>query len=60
MMVVAQDTLAAASCLEASDMFTNNTLALETMRVCANVTFENNVSLPCVRVCIHCLISFSL
>ncbi|KAK4516021.1 uncharacterized protein ATC70_010982 [Mucor velutinosus] len=46
MMLVAQDTLAAASCLEASDMFTSNTLAVETMRVCANVTFENNCTSP--------------
>ncbi|KAF1799091.1 hypothetical protein FB192DRAFT_1476086 [Mucor lusitanicus] len=46
MMLVAQDTLAAASCLEASDMFTRNTLAVETMRVCANVTFENSYASP--------------
>ncbi|KAL9542421.1 hypothetical protein MBANPS3_008628 [Mucor bainieri] len=46
MRLVAQDTLAAASCLEASDMFTCNTLAIETMRVCANVTFENNYASP--------------
>ncbi|GAN02318.1 hypothetical protein MAM1_0020d01761 [Mucor ambiguus] len=45
-MLVAQDTLAAASCLEASDMFTCNTLAVETLRVCANVTFENNYASP--------------
>lgn len=45
MMLMAQDTLAASSGLEASDMFACNPLAVETMRVCANVTFEKNVSL---------------
>ncbi|KAL7333573.1 hypothetical protein PS15p_202461 [Mucor circinelloides] len=42
MMLMAQDTLAASSGLEASDMFTCNPLAVETMQVCANVTFEKN------------------
>lgn len=52
MMLMAQDTLAASSGLEASDMFACNPLAVETMRVCANVTFEKNVSLQSLSLCV--------
>ncbi|KAI8637158.1 hypothetical protein BD408DRAFT_396143 [Parasitella parasitica] len=49
-MRVAQDIFAASSCLEASEMFTCNTLAIETMRVCAYVAFEKSYVSPWLQL----------
>ncbi|CEP18524.1 hypothetical protein [Parasitella parasitica] len=46
MMRVAQDIFAASSCLGASEMFACNTLAIETMRVCAYEAFEKSYVSP--------------